>query len=54
MLHGISFSRPNIRANTRFLTSMKASRNDSSAGSRVSAAISMTPIPIASGMPSWE
>ena len=54
MLHGISFSRPNIRANTRFLTSMKASRNDSSAGSRVSAAISMTAIPIASGMPSSE
>ncbi len=54
MLHGMSFSRPNRRANSRRLASMTDSLIDSRAGSSVSPAASMTPMPMASGMPSWE
>ncbi len=54
MLQGISFSRPNRRSNSRRLASMALSLIDSSAGSSVRPATSMTPMPMASGMPSWE
>ena len=59
MFHGSSFGRPRSgqngieRNSERFMASTD-SRIDSSAGSSVSAEISMTPIAIANGAPSPE
>ena len=51
MSHGSSFGRPNMRWNSVRFTPSKDSLIDSSAGSSVSAASSVTPIAIANGMP---
>jgi hypothetical protein len=49
MFHGSSFGRPNMLRNSERLMHSSDRRSDSSAGSRVSAASSVTPIAIANG-----
>ena len=54
MFHGSSFGRLNIARNSERFMARSDSRMDSSAGSSVSAAIRMTPMAIANGMPRSE
>ena len=54
MFHGSSFGRPNMARKAARFKASRDSRMDSSAGSRVSPAIRMTPMAMANGMPRSE